>query len=351
MSANIAIDKLKFTVFGHGYDDERGNSGEGSSTWVKEIYAISDFACIDSTENYVWLCIANQVNPRLRKYNIDTWEMEQPITIPTNLATRMYHPSNVSNNIGIAFQNWGSNADVYVIDLTTDEIYQHFNVDTSSTYINYSADCIMVDDVIYFSNTGQSNNNIIKLDLTNETISLYSNVNYGNGGSCGFVDESTVYGYTDPLWFSNYAYRYGYSIDGTNLWTLQGRESGSGGFPHCYSKGFCGNGYMWLPVEINDRWHWGKFNGHTGGDLYTPSPLDIVGDFENVPEPNDFHVYYADGRNIVATVGSNYGLIVTDLEEHEVYFTEESYAPLAVSDEYVIDTSASYVVTKLIKYR
>lgn len=348
---SYAIENLKFTIFGHGHDVTRNDSGDGGVTWEKSIGLYSNSACIDNTESYVWFCIGNQVQPRLRKYNIETFEMEQVTTIPTNLATRMYHPSNVENNYGIALQNEGTNTDIYIFDLTTDEIYQHFNADTSGTYINYNADCIMVDDVIYFSNTGQNSNTIIKLDLTNETISLYSTVNYGNGGSCGFVDDDSVYGYTDPLWFSNYAYRYGYSIDGTNLWTLQGRESGGGGFPHCYSRGFCGNGLIWLPVEIDDVWHWGSFNGNSGGDLYTPTPIRIVGEFENDPEYTSFNVYYADGRNVAVSTGNNYLMTVVDFEKNKVYFTEQNLTPLAVSDKYLVATSSAPNVTKLIRYR
>lgn len=348
---SYAIENLKFTIFGHGHDVTRNDSGDGGVTWEKSINLNSNSACIDVTESYVWFCIGNQVQPRLQKYNIDTFEMEQVTTIPTNLATRMYHPSNVENNYGIALQNEGTNTDIYIFDLTTDEIYQHFNVDTSSTYINYNADCIMVDDIIYFSNTGQNINTIIKLDLTNETISLYSTVNYGNGGSCGFVDDDSVYGYTDPLWFSNYAYRYGYSIDGTNLWTLQGRESGGGGFPHCYSKGFCGNGLIWLPVEIDDIWHWGSFNGNSGGDLYTPTPISIVGEFENDPEYTSFNVYYANGRNVAVSLGNNYLMSVVDFEKNKVYLTEQNLTPLAVSDKYLVATSSAPNVTKLIRYR
>ena len=345
------IENLKFTIFGHGHDVVRNDSGDGSVTWEKSINLYSDSACIDNTESYVWFGIGNQVQPRLRKYNIDTFEMEQVTTIPTNLATRMFHPSNVENNYGIAFQNEGANTDIYIFDLTTDEIYQHFNADTSNTYINYNADCIMVDDVIYFSNRGQRYEIIIKLDMTNETITRYAQIDFANGASCGFVDDDTVYGYTDPLWFSNYAYRYGFSIDGTNLWTLQGRETGGGGFPHCYSRGLCGNGYMWLPVEIDGKWHWGSFDGNSGGDLYTPTPISIIGEFENDPEYTSFNVYYADGRNVAVSTGNNYLMTVVDFEKNKVYFTEQNLTPLAVSNKYLVATSAAPNVTKLIRYR
>ena len=348
---SYAIENLKFTIFGHGHDVVRNDSGDGGVTWEKSISLSSAFACIDNTESYVWFCIDNQVQPRLRKYNIDTFELEQVTTIPTNLATRMYHPSNVENNYGVVFQNMGSNAYIYILYLTTDEIYKHFTADTSNSLPSLNADCIMVDDVIYFLNTGNGAGLVNKLDITNETISLYSSVNYGNGASCGFVDDDSVYGYTDPLWFSSYAYRYGYSIDGTNLWTLQGRESGGGGFPHCYSKGFCGNGLIWLPVEIDDVWHWGSFDGNSGGDLYTPTPISIVGEFENFPEYNDFHVYYADGRNVAVSKGQNYLMSVVDFEKNKVYFTEQNLTPLAISNKYLVATSVVPNVTKLIRYR
>lgn len=348
---SFSLENEKFTIFGNGHDVVRNDSGDGSVTWEKSIGLSSTSACIDNTESYAWFCIANQVQPRLRKYDIETFETEEITTIPTNLTTRMFHPSNVENNYGIALQNEGANTDIYIFDLTTDEIYQHFNADTSGTYINNNADCIMVDDVIYFSNTGQNANNIIKLDLSNETISLYSTVNYGNGGSCGFVDDDSVYGYTDPLWFSNYAYRYGYSINGTNLWTLQGQGPGGEGFPHCYSKGFGGNGLIWLPVEIDDKWHWGSFDGNNGGDLYTPTPLRIVGEFENDPEYTTFNVYYADGRNVAVSTGNNYLMTVVDFEKNKVYFTEENLTPLAVSNKYLVATSAAPNVTKLMRYR
>lgn len=350
---SLVIENLKFTIFGNGFDSTRNDSGSGAETYEKRIGYGASTACIDETSTYFWITQSQGQLPfkYLGKGKISDLEPVEITTIPTNTRTNLYHPSNVANNYGIAFQNFGNNADVYVFDLTTDEVFYHFNINTGNFYDNEIADCIMVgDDVFYFALRGSGNAMMFKLDVTNETFTQTGSVYFSNGHGCGFVDNDTLYGYNNPVWFSDYAQRYGFDLTGGTQWSRQSSGSGSGGFPRCRERALCANGYIYLAVDVNGAWRWGKFDGNNGGDFETPSPISTFGNFGNSdPRYNDFHVYYNDGRTKCAYVNDD-GMWITDFHDVDVV-TEEYWKPLAVNEEYIIAIDRHVQNTYIFKYR
>ena len=131
----------KFTIFGHGYDATRNDSGTGAKEAV--IHDLTaEYCAIDETGKYAWIVGGGG---RLYKLNIATWE-QQAHSIP--VVGSLYHPCNVANNYGVIFV---SNTRVVVFDLTTGEILKDFAPSSSGTFSQpiQHCDCILVDDVIY----------------------------------------------------------------------------------------------------------------------------------------------------------------------------------------------------------
>ena len=346
---SYAIENLKFTIFGHGHDVTRNDSGNGAETYEKRIGYGAGTACIDETGTYFWITQTQGQYPfnYLGKGKIADLESVEITTIPTNTFTYLYHPSNVANNYGIAFQNFGSDCDIYVFDLTTDEVFHHFTASVSS--MQEVADCIMVGDAFYFSERGVANGRIHKLDMTNETFGEITNRYFNNGGSCGFVDNNTLYGYNNSVWFSDYAYRYGYGLTGGTEWEIRANNPGGSGFPRCYDKGLCANGYIWLASNVDGAWRWGMYDGNNGGDFETPSPIRYIGEFDSDPRYTDFNVYYNDGRTRCAYVNDS-GLWVTDFQEVSIV-KNEFWKPLCMNDNYIIAVDRLINNTYIFKYR
>lgn len=337
MSATIDTNKLKFSVFGRGYDDERGNSGSG----VKDptIYqGISpNTACIDETETYVWTTQSSGVHPipYIRKRKLEDLSVV-PQTVLPDTGTRLYHPCNVANNYGVAFQNYWGTGDIYVFDLTTDELYFHisggFGIEPRET-----VECILVDNIIYFISPGRSRQAVIfKLDLENETWAWVSEVTVLQGTSCGFVDNDTFYMYSHAPWFSDYNQRFGYSINGVRQWLVTADIQGGTGFPNCKELGLCANGYIWLPTYTDGKWHLGKYNGNTGGDFNTPTPLKVIGSFNSSPEySTDYmNVHYSDGKTNGCWYSPTYGLLATNFEDVFVV-NSGAWIPLAMTENII----------------
>ena len=354
MSVTINTGELKFSVFGKGFENTRNDSGEGGVTYEKRIGYGAGTACLDETSTYVWLT-QNQGQAPLNyfaKVRIsDLEQVEISNVIQTDIGTQIYHPSNVANNYGIALQNFGDDCDVYVFDLTTDEIYYHFTASISS--FQTFADCIMVGDVFYFADRGGSNARVFKLDPINETFSEYGSAWFNNGAGCGFVDNDTLYAFNNPVWFSDYGRKYGYGLSGSTQWDVMAPRAGSGGnFPNCLDRGMGGNGYVWLASYVDGAWRWGAYDGNNGGDFVTPSPIRTVGNFGNTdPRYTDYHVYFTNGRTKCAYGSSALGLVLVDFSDDVKIVTDEYWIPLAVDDKYIVAIDQYVNNTYIFRYR
>jgi len=352
MSATINSGKLKFSVFGNGFEETRNDSGYGGKTDQRIIWYNSDTAVIDQSGEYFWHTQGGGSGTM-------TWIAKRKISDLSSVSigsipytkTYLYHPTNIENNIGIAFQNFGNNADVYIFDLTDNTIDKHFNVNTGSFYDNATADCIKVGDIYYFTLRGSGNCITYKLDPINETFAVYSNPYFNNGAGCGFVDNDTIYAFNNPVWFSDYGHRYGININGVYQWDIVAPNAGGSGFPNTHERALCENGYIWLPTKVNNIWRWGKYDGNTGAGMTIPSPLKIIGKFGDTnPTYDDFHIAYEDGHKRCAYVHATMGTFFTDFEEVEKV-TDEYWKPLAMNDHYLIMVNRIHSQTGVFRYR
>lgn len=339
---SLTIENEKFTIFGSGYEKTRNDSGLGTKDpiiWEKSC----DTAVIDETETYVWTTQGSGVSPipfiRKRKLE-DLSEVAQ--TVLPDTGTRIFHPTNVSNNYGIAFQNYDGTGDIYVIDLTTDELYLHisggFGIEPRDTY-----ECILVGTNIYFITRGASADcTVYKLDLNAQTWAWVSSVEANNGSNCGFVDDDSYYCYEHARAFYRYNRRYGYTIGGVLEWSVTAEILGGTGFPYCGERGLCEHGNLWLPTYTNGKWHLGKYNGNTGGDFNTPTPLEVIGKFDTTPEysKTTFLVTYSDGRTMGAWYSPNHGLLATNFDDVFVVNSGAWY-PLAMTENIIFARNSS----------
>lgn len=348
MSATISPNKLKFSIFGNGFDDTRKDSGYGNINYSKWIAGSVDTACIDQSETFYWLSCPYDAE-HLIKGRIDNQEHETITTIPTNTLTKLFHPSNIANNYGVAVQNFGENADVYIFDLTTDQIYKHFTAGIGG--LDDTLDCIMVGDKIYLARVGNPNLDILCIDTDNETVYYTSNVSvYGGSGVC-FVDNNTFYGVQSAIWFTDYERRFGYGLDGSVQWEVQAPVQGGDGFPRCKGGALGGNGYIYVPVKIDNNWKYGKFNGNTGGDFYTPDPISTFGDFGDTdPSYSNMYISYNNGRTWVSFDNNDLGLMATNYDT-VLTLASGKWGSLATSDHFVIAHSENNVYTDLFRFR
>lgn len=349
---SYAIENLKFTIFGHGHDVVRNDSGDGDIIDQRNIGYGSDTACIDTTGTYFWHTQGGGSGTitYIAKRKVSDLSQVSMGSIPF-AKTFLYHPTNVENNLGIAFQNFGNNADVYIFDLTTNEIFYHFNVATGSFYENEMADCIKVGNIYYFALRGSANCTVYKLDADNETFVTYSDPYFNNGAGCGFVDNDTTYAFNNAVWFSDVGHRYGININGSYQWDAVAPHEGGQGFVNTTERALCGNGYIWLPSKINGIWTWGKYDGNTGGDFVTPSPIKTCGNFGTTnPQYNDYHVAYTNGHTKCAYVHASLGVIVVDFSNVK-YITDEYWKPLAMNDRYLVAVDSTKNNTDIFRYR
>lgn len=355
MSVTINTGELKFSVFGKGFENTRNDSGEGGVTYEKRIGYGAGTACLDNTNTYFWITQNQGQYPfnYLGKGRISDLEPVEITNIPTNRFTQLYHPSNIANNIGIAFQGFSGEAiDVYIFDLTTDEIFYQFSAPTSMISFPNTADCIKVGDDFYFSERGVSSANVYKLDPINETLTLTGSAWYSNGGAYGFVDSNTIYGYNSPVWFSDHAYRSGFGLTGSTQWGVTSQGYGSGAFGNCHETGLCGNGYIWLPSYINGAWRWGKYDGNNAPDFDTPSPITYFGEYTSSPLYDGTHVYYNDGRMKCAFHSRSYGMVLVDFTLQTMKtITDEYWVPLAINEKYIIARDRTVNNTDIFRYR
>lgn len=336
MSANIAIGKMKFSVFGHGYDDTRADSGEGAIEEKTEIPFGAKTACIDSTGQFAWL--ANQGG--VKKYDLtDLSEVTQNI-LTDGIETGIYHPTNASNNYGIAFQD----NKVFVFDLTSDTIVISGAV---SYQLNAPCDCLIDGNTVYLCTLGQgrTNNKTYTLDIT--TLAMTEN-SFNDLGVCGFANKNLLMAYYVPEWF--YMYKRNYAIDraGNTVWYVQALTAGGSGFPNCNQVGFASKGRMYRPSFVYGAWRMGEYSSD-GGDFETPKPIKTFGRFPSQPTLYTNNYPYAVAHNIGHTkvaFATDIGVYKSDYTDLNLMDTDINY-PVALDDNTLLardlQTTKTYV--------
>ena len=345
MSVTIGEKKLKFHVLGNGFDEVRADSGEGAESSYKTIYHGADYAVIDSTGQYFWLCQNSGGFPleSCGKRRIDTLEEVSQSAVPNynNKITCVFHPTNVENDYGIAIQT----TDIYLFNLTDDTLYGHTTYDY---YIGTDFDAVLIDHYIYFvaRNFGRNSKHMYRLDINDMTFIDYATS--PQRGIGGFVDDDTVYGFESPEWFSDYKKNIGYSRGFVGQWSVTATASGSSGFPNLNQSGMCGKGKLYLPSYVNGAWRFGVYNGNRASDFTTPKPMRTFGKFSSIPDFVNAPVY-SDLKDYSAFKTTE-GTYVTNYNECEL-ITKDYWIPLAVNDHYVIARDRYSYNVRVFKYR
>ena len=324
MSASIDIGKMKFSVFGRGYDDDRLDSGNGDVIVVDKIPFLANFGAIDETGQYAWLANGSDV----KKYDLtDLSEVSQSIL--SNVGTSLYHPCNVDNNYGVAFQ--GSTCTIF--DLTDDTVI----ISGTVTYpVNLKSDVILDGTKIWFVTEGQgrSTNYVYSLDITDLTM---TQTTWSDTGVIGFVTNSQICGYMPPQWYYQKEYIYGLSRDGSTLWTVTSAGQGSSAFPNIVSAGWCRNGRIYMPVLKYSSWRVGAFP-FRATDYETPKPISIFGKFADMPVMASptirYSVVHSNGKNKTA-FGTGSGVYWTDYKDLVLISSDISF-PVAMDDNTIL---------------
>jgi hypothetical protein len=315
----------KFTIFGHGYDATRNDSGSGRIEPEYHNLGGASLATIDQTGEYVW--ITDEGN-YLYKFKIKGWET-QSHSLPVG---SIYHPCNVENNYGVLCVN---NNRIIVFDLTSGEIVK----DISGTYTKPSniADCILVDDDIYIVKVFPQNatQTIIKISLTNETVSTSST---GDECICGFVDNDTIYGFWQKVWFTQNSTARGMGFGGATQWQVS--ESVPDVEFSVRLFGLCGNGYIYVPTPKDGVWTLGKYDGNSAVDFVTPNPIRTIGEFESSFELqwqySTLNLCYNQGRT-KACFATTIGTFYTDFDQVEKMADDSAnMRPLAMTDKVIV---------------
>jgi hypothetical protein len=329
---SYAIENLKFTIFGHGYDSTRADSGIGVTSHEMDFIAYG--AMIDETNTYLW--VVNGGTGNLQKYRISNMTEVEQSTVPVT-ANIILHPSNVDNNIGVAFVG---GTEVYVFDLTDDTLIGTATGTYPSQVGFESWDCVLINNKIYFSRTRcslRTSLDLYCLDLSDMSFSM--STIYGSVSFTGFVNNSLLYAYYVREWYYQSDCAYGIGFDGSTQWSNTGinRNENLG------ATALTGNGYLYMPVRIDDVWHYGVFDGTSNPTFSPVSPIRTFGSFENPPEisasGHDYRVdvAYNNGRTR-ACVWTQLGLLLTDFYKVETITTDD-VVPLALSDRYLVATN------------
>ena len=326
MSANLIAHKIDFSVFGRGYDDARGNSGNGSKKAVTNLgWLWTTCAVFDETGQYCWVRTDASGNQALRKYRTDTWDSVDAGNISTGYSY-IIHPCNVANNLGYA---WNDSSSV-LFDLTTNEI-----IVSSENHIPYASgrfECVLVDGKIRVTTMGQSRatNHIYIIDT--EDLSI-TDVTY-TGGCCGYVNDSGIYCYYEPMWFSDHGWRSKKNaVSGADVWFVSSQGSGSGAFANSAWQGLTGHGNIYLPSYIGGKWVMGAYNASSTPDFETPTPSRTFGEFSTHPGfRGQYYSAYTDGKELAAWT-TDIGLFVTDFENLDLIDSRSSIQVLAMTED------------------
>ena len=332
MSATIDVGKMRFSLFGRGYEDTRKDSGEGEIIQIVEPPIKGTSAIIDETKQYVWAVNGANVQP-VFKYDItdlEDWQDEGQ-TIITAKGGHLEHPSNVDNNYGVHFPypdtaTWEMT--ITVFDLTDDTVYYTFtesdNQFVGSFYGN-NCDCILVDDKIYVASYAL-NFFLVCIDLTLGTLTF---TRFDNEYFYGFINDELMLTSNNPVWFSDTLAQYGEKFDGTKVWTVYGVEPHPAYHTYVTKTAICSNDFMYFPTYRGGHWRVAKYKGKSA-PTFDPTPYYSAdfGKFEGELADGLEVSYMAfdDGRNRCAFM---YG--------YNLYVTEDfkDLMQLVESDDYV----------------
>ena len=333
MSATIDIGKLKFSIFGSGFEDNRANSGPGDKGNVDKYALSASSAVLDNTGDFVWFGNHSNMSMTygLHKYALATFT-EVPHSVTTdNTWAIVLHPNNTPNNLGICLQSgkWT------VFDLTDDTVYQSITDPGFVNYFNYTReyDCIYDGTYIYVLSAYNMRavERVWKFDISNGTYTVTQVL--GNQGCSGFVDSDIIYGYEPPVWFSDPKKYFAVTKTGASIWSITTYT----GTPSVRMEGFGKDGYLYLPSKMYGSWRFGKYKGDITPDLESPKPISYFGKFNEAPVI--VRKCYSDERTLV-TLGTEIGTYITDFED--VFEVDEYHIPLCMSEDVMIATNETY---------
>ena len=326
---SYAIENLKFTIFGHGYDATRNDSGDGAiEPTIHDMTA--EYCAIDEAGKYAWIVGGGG---RLYKLNIATWE-QQAHSIP--FVGPLYHPCNVANNYGVIFE---SNTRVVVFDLTTGEIIKDFAPSGTFAQPLQCCDCILVDDVIYLVQLNHTQNSatLRKVFLNEEDAT--SSVIASGVECCGFANDGLIYGYWAKQWFSQVSSAYAWTLNGNTEWSVTEPSTSESFNVRLFT--LCGNGYLYAISFKEGKWVMGEYGISTAPEFVTPLPLRTFGEFPTVTDIQA-NVVYSQGKT-KAVFQTNKGTYYTDFQK--VRTLDENISdlvPLAMNDKLVISSFNAY---------
>ena len=338
MSANLTTHKIEFSVFGRGYDDDRGNSGGGNVQDSFDLPFTGYNAVFDETGQYCWIYVPGNGTYRqiLKLDTSDFSEVEQTTIIPARADDNtLIHPVNTDNNIGILIRKTGfETRDVIIFDLTTDEILVQNTTQVSvEQYLNY--ECVVVGNTAYFSKWGQYAS-VFAIDLETASMTVYSTLE-GLMGAGGFIDDNTLFYNRVVQWFGDYEGLGGASYSFVNQWWYESDTPGGGTLPNISYDAICGNGYLYLPSYVNGKWGIGKYNGNASSDFKTPKPISFFGDTGEKIQFIDRPVY-SNGKEY-ACMNTRQGIYVTDFETlTRLADTANFERAIGMNDRYIMIT-------------
>lgn len=330
---SYTIENLKFTIFGHGHDVTRNDSGQGVVSNELDLTVYS--AVFNESGEYAWLEVLGTDNTlHLKKYKTSNWtEVEHEV--PDGIY--VLHPNNVSNDYGIVFVDIDT---AYVFNLTDDTVIGEVTGSGFPYAVGITTyDCIFVEDKIHIVRKllGNTNTDLWTIDLNNMSFSS-SNIQE-NVECCGFIDDSHLYTRYQREWFYQTSMAYCITLGGSVVWSNTGTDNNSNLSPY----GPVGNGKLYLPVYTDEAWHFGEFNGISNPTLQPVTPNRVFGNFDACPaltahmgiNDRNHHVVYTDGRT-KALLLTTKGLLLTDFSEVNTIRDDMNAIPLALSDNYVL---------------
>lgn len=343
MSATIGVGKLKFTVFGKGYDDTRGNSGSGVKEGEVLNYA-SRYAEIDATGRYLWL----GGDWGVKKIDTFTWTEVSTGDLPSWMHY-LNHPKNVQNNYGFLCDQsgYGSDTTGYVFDLTTNEIISSGEMEYRPSAGAWE-DCILVNgEELRFATLtqGRATNYVKTLAIDDFAMTQTD----GIGRSIvGFTDNSHVYGYYPKEWFYQDNNISLITTSGSWVWDVQKSY-----FNNVVVGGLTRNGKIYVASAIDGKWVLGEYPQTPAPDFDTPTPSRYFGVFNGYPNAvynGVVNVKYSTLRNIALIGTSDTGIYITDFDDVYKISDTNMVFPLAINDDMAVVYNGSTRKTEVIMF-
>lgn len=347
MSATIGSKKMKFAVFGRGFEDTRNDSGSGFVESTDNYSLGAVHAVIDETNEFVWF--STLVGVKKRKLS-DMSAVTQTV-YTGNDQTFVGKPYNVASNIGVLIA--GANK-FFLFDMTDDTIIQSGTQNNLSGFLNRSADCQLIGDNIYLISTAPQADDVYlaKFNITDGTSSC--SIITSNVADSGFMNDSSFYCASIPVWFSDHKTIYAKNLNGSTKWSLTASEGGSSGFPNIGQAGFCGHGKFYLPTYMNSAWRIGEFSANHTPNVITPRPIRTFGKFSSRP---DFMWGYNEKMGVAFNSGktdvvflTSIGLFRTDFNDVEK-LSDSMLVPLAINDNLVVARNTIMTMIYVFHYR